>query len=400
MTPAPGSLTVDASPYRLSPPGAEPGAFARDLQALADGVLAAAAPLAPTLELVDQAAPPLERLTAEERVVEALTLGVLWRAHGHRVHRPARLGARVLRVLRRRPAHRAPRAEPGAEELSALLSWLLSTGEYGEEVRRLERWELALGGDPGLAGAVLGEVLAFTAWFEEAAAAALGATTAGVEPFRRGRLPLVAAEDQVQCGRTRAEYHLSMVAAALLNRAWRAGFVTARRRVVLAPSCLRLLPEGRCQAVRVGPRLVCQECTPACALAEVAAVAEAAGAELITVEHGSDLDPVLARLPRDGGTGVVGLACVPSLLSGGFKVRAAGLAPQCVLLEASGCGRWLAGPQPTSLDLGALARVLDVRAEAARASARSAAAALPGTGRCPRSPLPAAAPGCPATSGR
>ncbi|HEY6097874.1 MAG TPA: hypothetical protein VIW03_00495, partial [Anaeromyxobacter sp.] len=42
----------------------------------------------------------------------------------------------------------------------------------------------------------------------------------------------------------------------------------------------------------------------------------------------------------------------------GWRARAAGLPAQCVLLDAAGCEHWREAPEPTSIDLRELARIL------------------------------------------
>jgi hypothetical protein len=150
-----------------------------------------------------------------------------------------------------------------------------------------------------------------------------------------------------------------MVGAVLLNRAWRAAFLARRRHVVVLPACLRALPDERCAAERRPHDLGCTRCTRGCTLAGAARVAEAAGAEAVGVEHGSDLDAFLRSPALAGGdVGIVGVACAPGLLGAGWRAAAAGLPAQCVLLDASGCQHWLACPAPTRLDLRELRRIV------------------------------------------
>jgi hypothetical protein len=351
-------------------------------------------------------------ISRDETLLEALTIGVLWRAHGAGALRVGGARAKLMEslarprrdVLRpgkdclRRPEARAeeqaarPRGdgalllsvddpwEPGGptprlEELERLVTWLAATGEYDEEVRRLERWNTYLASDP-LGEWALAELVAFAIRFEATSLAALGAYTRGVEGFLRRRLPEHRwREDLVQCGRRRAEYHLNMVGAEILNRAWRAEFERAPRQVVALPACMRLLRDDRCRAERLGGgQLRCAGCTPRCAVAGVRDVASRAGAEVIAVEHGSDFGQLVRAVAlHDDGTGLVGIACVPGLVGAGWKARAAGLPAQCVLLEYSGCrAHWDAQGVPTRIELAELARILGMAQENCADSPRAA----------------------------
>lgn len=389
--------------YSLRPEGCPPEQYYRAVGAFADALLAAGRDelgllLAAYEEYLRESR--VERLrTRGEYLLDALTLGVLWRAHGAAAGRVSGARARLMESLaaggRRTDGLLRPGVDclrksadacllasvddpwepgcptPSLADLERLLTWLAATGEYDEEVSRLEPWGDFLRSDPLLAGWALAELVQFAIEFEHAAEAALGAYTAGVERFLRNDLADHRwREDLVQCGRRRAEYHLNMVGAELLNRAWRADFERARRKVVVLPACMRLLPDDRCRAEREEDgQLRCTGCAPRCAVAEIRALAARAGAEVIAVKHGSDFGR-LVRAPalRAEGTAIVGVACVPGLVGAGWKARAAGLPAQCVLLEYSGCrAHWHPQGVPTRLHLGELARVLAVELELAMA---------------------------------
>jgi hypothetical protein len=404
--------------YSLCPDGSPPERYYRAVATFADALLAAGREelglvLAGYEGFVREH--QVERLrTRSEYLLDALTLGVLWRAHGAGALRVGGARARLMETL----AARGPREllrpgvdclrrsadacllasvddpwEPGGptpslDDLERLLTWLAATGEYDEEVSRLEPWGDFLHSDPLLAEWMLAEIVLFAAEMEDAAAAALGGYTSGVERFLRN--DLVGHrwhEDLVQCGRRRAEYHLNMVGAEILNRAWRAEFERAPRKVVVLPACMRALPDERCRAEREeGGQLRCTGCAPRCAVAEIRALAARAGAEVIAVQHGSDFGR-LVRAPALAaeGTAIVGVACVPGLVGAGWKARAAGLPAQCVLLEYSGCrAHWHPEGVPTRIHLGELARILGVERERA-----ASVTSLPGAGS-PRTPLDSA----------
>jgi hypothetical protein len=395
-----------AATYSLRPEGAPPEGYYRAVGTFTDALLAwgreeIGLVVAGYEEFVRERR--VERLrTRAEYLLDALTLGVLWRAHGAGATRVR--GARARLMERLAMGGRARRAEagvlvpgvdclrrkddacllasvddpwepggatPGEDDLERLLTWLAATGEYDEEVARLEPWGDFLRADPVLAGWTLAELVRFATEFEAAAEAALGAYTAGVERFLRNDLPKHRwREDLVQCGRRRVEYHLNMIGAEILNRAWRDAFEEAPHKVVVVPACMRLLPDERCRAEREdGGQLRCTGCAPRCAVAELRRVAARAGAEVVAVKHGSDFGR-LVRAPalRAEGTAIIGVACVPGLVGAGWKARAAGLPAQCVLLEYSGCSaHWHPQGVPTRIHLGELARILGVAWESAPA---------------------------------
>jgi hypothetical protein len=369
--------------YTLRPSGSPPDHYLRSVARLADEVLAAGAELHP---IVDSYGAWIEETRREPRrsepeyLLEALTLGVLWRARGADATRREGVGFAFIDALaaRRRAGGARVRDgstsiilsvdapfEPGRPaptlgDLDRLLTWLLASGEYDDEVARLEGWEEFLRADPRSALETLEELVSFAIAFEAWSEYALGAFTGGVRRFLRDDLPRRRwREDTIQCARRQVEYHLGMVGAELLNRAWRDAFVRCERHVVVMPGCMRSRADAECAAARTALDLRCTGCTKGCAVLTATRVAERAGAEAVAVVHGSDFSRFL-RSPalRGGNVGIVGVACAPGLLGAGWRAWASGLPAQCVLLESSGCEHWRDVARPTSLDLRELERVL------------------------------------------
>jgi hypothetical protein len=375
-------VTVNAPTYTLRPHGSPPDPYLRAVGCLADEVIASGEPLRSALdaygELVE-ATRRERRRTRDEHLLEALTLGTLWRARGHEATRLD--GARRAFVdglaAHRRAGGAKPRDgstslilsldepfEPGRlaptlDELDRLLHWLVASCEYDDELERLDGWRSFLHGRADGA-ALLAEIVRFAAGFEGRGDRALGSFTRGVDPFLRDALPRRRwREDAMQCARRRTEYHLNMVGAEILNRAWRAEFLACRRHVVVMPGCMRRRDDAGCAAERDGLDLRCTGCTRGCAVDAATRVAARAGAQAVAVTHGSDFSRFLRSPALAGGdVGIVGVACVPGLLGAGWRARAAGFPAQCVLLEASGCVHWRDEPVPTAIDVGELERAL------------------------------------------
>jgi hypothetical protein len=369
--------------YSLRPEGTPRTAYANAVAQLADDVIASGEVLR---FLVDDYGAFVEgsgreaRRTHDEYLLEALLLGVLWRARGQEALAFQHRHADVLRILagerrsgcgRRRDGSNAvllslepPRScttEPSLADLDLLLEWLLATGEYDDELARLRGWQTFLAGTPASASGILRDLTAFAAAFEETSRAALGMFTAQVDDFLRRVLPQRGAtEDAVQCSRARVEYHFNMVGAEILNRAWRKAFLACERHVVVLPGCARRRTGTDCLAFRSETELRCRGCSADCSVAAATHVSNRTGDEALAVVHGSDFGKFLASPALAGGdVGIVGVACVPGLVGAGWRARAHGLPAQCVLLESSGCGHWRERPEPTTLDLAELGRILD-----------------------------------------
>jgi len=374
-----------APTYHLRPETTPPGRYLTDVGRLAGEVITAGrgalgsitTAYARYLEETDREAPR----RFEDHLLDLLTLGVLWRA---RASEALRLSGARLQLMEALAADRragAPRNKDGAPclllaldfpndpgqpaptltEVDRLLTWLLASGEYDDALGRLELVRAFLAASPALARGRLADIWAFAVAFEAWGSWALDRYTSRVERFLREELPRHRwREDTVQCARLRVEYHLDLVGTAILNRAWRDEFVACRRHVVVLPACARARGDGACLAVRGADDLRCTRCTSGCAVRAASAVAEAAGATAVAVEHGSDFSRFLRSPALAGGdVGIVGVACAAGLLGAGWRARAAGFPAQCVVLDASGCSHWRDVPRATQLDLRELRRILD-----------------------------------------
>ena len=373
---------MDFPTYTLRPAGIGAGAFLDAVAKLADEVIAMGEPLRLTVEsygyFIEETGCE-ERRSYEEYLLEALMIGVLWRARGHEATVAAHACDSLVQALvgerragrgRRRDGSNtallridAPfvpgSPEPTSDDFADLLDWLLASGEYEDELARLEPWREFLVTYPA-ADAILRTLVSFAVQFESAGERWLGVFTSRVDRFLREVLPLRGPrEDTVQCSRRRVEYHLNMVGAELLNRAWREEFLACERHVVVLPGCARSRRDRDCAARRSDNELRCTGCTSSCMVSAATDVAMRAGAEALAVLHGSDLGRFLRSPALAGGNvGIVGVACVPGLVGAGWRARAQGLPAQCVLLQASGCTHWRDCPQPTTIDASELARML------------------------------------------
>jgi hypothetical protein len=328
-----------------------------------------------------------------EYLLEALTLGVLWRARGSQSLACVGARATLVGLLARERRAGAPRrrdgsnalllsgaaaelgrVDPSLEDIERMVDWLTACGEYDDEAERLEGWLDFLRSERTSAKSWLRAIVAFAVDFEARSLSLLGGFTTNVHRFlccELARRPV--REDTVQCSRQRIEYHLSMVGAEILNRAWRADFLRCQRHVVVLPGCSRRRPDSMCRAARTETELRCSHCTVGCSTSAATRIAARAGAEAVAVVHGSDFSAFL-RSPRlqGEGVGIVGVACAPGLLGAGWRARATGLPAQCVLLDASGCGHWRDEAVPTELDLLELSRIVEREERTSQVCHRSA----------------------------
>lgn len=95
--------------------------------------------------------------------------------------------------------------------------------------------------------------IGFALWFEARAEDALGEFTAGVESFLHERTPDYNwREDVILASRRRVEYHLNMLSAELLNRAYCEVFEAKDKVAAMAPRCKAAAGQQNCKAVNNG----------------------------------------------------------------------------------------------------------------------------------------------------
>jgi hypothetical protein len=225
------------------------------------------------------------------------------------------------------------------DHLPRLIEWLHATGEFEQEVIRLNNWWSFLQTLPPAEAAHWVELSgSLFDWFRREAERELGAYTEGVPRFLAGEYASRGCrEDQIFCGKAAVEYHLNMVAAEIMNRGLRAEFERTPRRVVLVPGCMRGPYETFCQARVAGSDIECAMCSPGCNVNRISRRMRNLGAKIFLVPHAAGFSRYLERWQREPDTAVAAVACMLNILPGGYEMRARGIASQCIPLDFPGC---------------------------------------------------------------
>jgi hypothetical protein len=254
---------------------------------------------------------------------------------------------------------------PGLSGLRRLRRWLRATGEFKDEVKRLENWAgyVAELPEPARAACLAGALEAFRR-FRGRALDRLGPFTRGHGRFVSERLPgYRMREDELLCGKSEAEYHLNMIGAEIMNWGFRPAYDRAQRKVVLVPGCMRRLDAESCKARVDALDITCTGCSPRCNVARLTDLGRQHGFEVFIVPHSTRFSAWLERWRGRDGTALVAAACLPHLVPGGYEMRELGLAAQCVPLDFCGCRKhWHPEGIPTNLNESRLLDVVDGRA--------------------------------------
>ncbi len=381
-------MNSEAITYSLNPSDKNSDRYFEDISAFTDEIL---------LSLEEQLLPVvtdymnflsqfgLEELrTREEYLFELLSFGMFWKIYGNAAcairRAPFLTLSKMADVRKRKPAVKPfvdiargilftfflfpKNAEynnsPDLKDVDRLCLFLESTGEFREQSFRFLRWRAFLDTVPNSYWEK-GRDSVFKAVdsFIEKSRASIGKYTANVECFlETSGKKYHWREDRFQCGRTREEYHLNMVGAEIMNRAFRKGYLGTEKRVLLLPGCMRRNIKD-CKGLKVREGLQCMDCDNGCGINALRKKGLKENFDVFIIPHSSDLS-LWAPKPGMPKRGVVAVACVPSLVEGGWELKRYDVCAQCVLLDFSGCEKhWHKNGIPTRLNIKELNRILN-----------------------------------------
>ena len=272
----------------------------------------------------------------EEYSLELLVLGVLWRVYAPGVVEIDRGPYSILSFLTRArkqsrffkpiidwlrgilgaifllPDEDNHTAALNLQTMSRLLAWLSATGDFPDEVKRLQAWQdyLRTRSQQDVI-LILNQVLALAEWFEGCSQQVLGIYTPNVDYFlandhQRHQWH----EDRFFTGRQRVEYHVTMVATEILNRSMQHRFLDCDQHVVILPPCM-CAPGESCQAERQTFGYACTHCSPHCRVHQITLLGQKHGFEVLIMPDELDVfsSDNNSNHSQDTIIGVVGVSC-------------------------------------------------------------------------------------------
>lgn len=250
--------------------------------------------------------------------------------------------------------------ELAVENLDKLFKWLEATGEFQEELKHLRNWGDFLGSlSPQRSSSHLTNIFMFADWFEDVSTDALGKYTHNLEVFiDTNRNKHLWKEDIMLFTRKRSEYHLNMFGAEVMSREFRESFKSRPRKALLLPGCMRSLTDSECVASDTNLGMKCVGCNPGCRVNSLTKHGEMKEFEVYVVSHESSALSWSTEKDRED-LGIIGVACIMNLISGGWKSESLGIPAQCVLLENCGCLHWMDPDEPTDINEDHLMNLLD-----------------------------------------
>ncbi len=158
---------------------------------------------------------------------------------------------------------------------------------------------------------------------------------------------------------TEEQYHLAMLSIELANRFHGAAFRAAATRLAFLPHCLRDM-NSDCRAEKREYDEVCRGCTKSCWLNGISKLLRLHDVSPY-IWMTADLNRLIARLKgREGGLGILGIACVPELARGIRMCMRHGVPVVGIPLNANRCARWMGQFHDNSVSLEHLRDLLRV----------------------------------------
>ncbi|UZW15654.1 DUF116 domain-containing protein [Clostridium pasteurianum] len=321
----------------------------------------------------------------EEYLLEILTLGTLWklysddaaelselpknimkklvdfRKHGGKVKGGADFIRGILATVFLFPNNNyKSNIKPSLKTFEKFLKWLSASGEFEEEVQRfdiLKKYFFALSEEK--LEQTFFNINSYALWFNIRSENLIGKYTVNVETFLKDEYPKHKfKEDVILCGRQRIEYHLNMTGAEIMNRSFRTDFLKTKIKKLLLPVCMRYNNEKNCKAQYTEDGYTCKDCIENCKVNKLSKMGKKYGFEVLIIPHGSSA--FKEKKISYGEIGIVGVACVLNLMSGGWKARRFNLVPQCVILDYCGCKKhWSNKGIVTDININQLKQVLN-----------------------------------------
>ena len=247
-----------------------------------------------------------------------------------------------------------------------LLLWLKASGEFKDEVKRLNNWyQLSKKIGKVKTEKIIGISIQLIRWFSWVAKEELGTYTSTLNNFLAKKHALYRfREDEIFTGKEPTEYYLNMVGSEIMNWGFEEGYQQTKRTVVLVPGCMAAPQNSECQSKTEGLDITCQMCSKGCRIRQLTKLGEKNNFEVRIVPHSSSFTAWLKRWQKNPEVGLVAVACLLNLVPGGYEMRELGLNAQCVLLDYCGCKRhWHPKGFPTDLNVNRLLQLCSVSNE-------------------------------------
>lgn len=324
--------------------------------------------------------------TKEEYLADLLMMGVLWKEHIGKALKSPHIITSFLEYLvavRKGYVHLKPPIDKTRGILETLFlleerkegfrnfldihsfikltNWLAASGDFKQEVLRFRLWQkyFASKNTEYFRNTML-SIFSTSLWFEKVASERLGVFTTNVPHFLETAPEKYKwKEDIIFCCRRPVEYHLNMVVAEIMNKAYRIDFLNCSTKAVMVPTCMREKSASECKAMKNEYDAECIGCSIECNINHIRAMGKEHSFLVYLIPHSSSYSKWLEKRAAGKDVGLIGITCVLNLITGGMEAKLLNVPVQCVLLDYCGCtNHWHKTGIPTAINYEELKRLL------------------------------------------
>lgn len=327
----------------------------------------------------------IEKVRSEEEYfLEYLTIGILWRNYASTAYKTSKQALKINNYLyQKRSSHPKLKksldsirgkyaylflnkdnsgvVEVNKENLQVLSNWLDATGEFSEEVIRINNWIEWFNTFQSVhSELIIRKSIEFSDFFVSICDDYMGKYLPNLNTFLASHNKNYKyKEDYFFTKRSKDEYFINMIGSELLNRAFKEEFDGTNYKTVLLPSCMRPLNGDNCKAHEIKGNFYCSGCNLNCNIYKIDIELRKLGYQSCIMPHSSGFSKFLSQWKNQNNTGLVGVACTLNLLKGGYEMKKLEIPSQCVLLDFCGCKKhWSKNGVATNLNIEQLKNIL------------------------------------------
>lgn len=156
---------------------------------------------------------------------------------------------------------------------------------------------------------------------------------------------------------TRLQYHLYMLEIELTNRLYSMDFSNTNKKIALLPHCLRDF-KVECKASPDGFDYRCKHCSKNCYQNHVSRLLNDNNISAYIWMGGNLKKKVQSLMKNNETLGILGIACIPELVSGMRKCRKYNIPVIGIPLDANRCIRWMGSFHENSVNLEMLEKLI------------------------------------------
>ncbi len=244
------------------------------------------------------------------------------------------------------------------KNINNLLIWLSECGDFKEEVLRMKSWNKFLKGQNNFENFIITGERCFKILNEVGDKYLKNYVKNIGEYLNTFEKDHYEKEDIIYCSKSISQYYFNMICSEIMNNVYKEAFLSRIKKYVFVPACMRINQNG-CKAEKKSNGYICSACSNNCNVNELTRTGIEKGFEVYIIPHESDLSKV--KNSNNEGIGIIGIACILNLVSGGFKALRLGFTPQCIVLDQCGCSNhWLRKFEMTSINKHRINDILSV----------------------------------------